>query len=97
MASHKRVYNESKQIWMKFRQAEKAVEACSAIWVIYGQKTRNLTIAEAIEARNTQAKNREPLPWAEIPGLKFKPTESGMTAHREGIRTAWKANELAQA
>ena len=33
---------------------------------------RDMTLAESIAFRNEQAKIREPLEWAEIPGLKYE-------------------------
>jgi hypothetical protein len=52
-------------------QARKAVDNCACAWVVYGISLRNLNLAESIAARAVQAKNRQPLPYAEVPGLRF--------------------------
>lgn len=69
MASHRRIVNLTRNYSMKFRSAEKAVYACACAWVEYGVSVRDLTLAESIAARNKQAAVREPLAYAEIPGL----------------------------
>lgn len=97
MASKNRVENVTNGRWMKQRRAERAVETCSAEWIEYGVSIRNLTLAEAIAARNQQAAVREPLPYKEIHGLRFEPSVSGMEAtKREGL-LAWEAHKYAQA
>lgn len=57
---------------------------------------RDLTLAEAIAARNHQASLREPLPFAELPGLLYEPAcgrEGGARVQRV---MAMHANRFAQ-
>jgi hypothetical protein len=68
----KTVFNVTRQWYMKRKAAENAVnDACSCVWVVYGESVRDLTLAESIAARNVQAATREPLDYAEIPGIIF--------------------------
>jgi len=71
MASHRRIINITRGLQWKFRRAEKSVFECACAWVEYGVSVRDLTLAESIAARNEQAATREPLAYAEIPGLVF--------------------------
>jgi hypothetical protein len=90
MTNNARITNLSRGFSLKHKQAERAVENCAAAWVEYGVSIRDLTFAEAVQARNTQASNREPLPVAEIPGIKV----TGIDAYTE-MRLAWDANIFA--
>jgi hypothetical protein len=74
MASHTRVLNVTRNFRMKFRQAEKAVENCACQWEEYGVAVRDLTVAEAIAARNRQAteQQRNVMPDAELPNRIFR-------------------------
>ena len=90
MASHSRVQNLTRGFRLKFNQAEKAVEACACVWVEYGVSVRDLTLAEAIAARNAQAKLREPMPFAEIPGLKV----AGISTIHQEFALAAEANRF---
>ena len=86
MASHFRVVNLSNGFRLKRSQAARAIENCSAKWVVPGVSIRSLTVAEAIQARNVQAKLREPLPYKEIHGLRYEPSPRGVEAsRREGL------------
>lgn len=57
---------------MKFNQAITAIENCACAWVEAGKSIRDLTLSESIQARNQQAKDREPLPSSEIPGIRYE-------------------------
>lgn len=98
MASRHRVENLSRPgYFMNLGAAIRAVDACSVKWVVEGESIRNLTYTEARAARNEQAKLREPLPYAEIHGLKFDPPVSGISAtRREGV-LVWEACRFAAA
>lgn len=78
---------------MKLSQAEKGISNCAWNWVEYGKTVKDLTFKEAIEARNVQAQQREPMPSMEIPGLVFKPP-TGKSISEE-IRLAFEANKFA--
>jgi hypothetical protein len=66
------VFNVTRGYSFGVKQAWKAVENCACAWVEPGVSIRDLTLREAIAARAEQAKNREPLPYAEVPGLRFQ-------------------------
>lgn len=93
MSGNQRVQNISRGYSMKHRQAEKAVATCSAEWVEYGVSIRDLTVAEAIAARNKQAADREPLPLPEIPGVVFRSPSRSVSAMQE-MALAWEANRF---
>lgn len=96
MSNNTRVFNETRRFFMKHKQAARAVENCACAWVVFGVTLRDLTIVEAIAARNHQASLRDPLPFAELPGLLYQPAsgmEAGTRAQREMAR---QANRFAQ-
>jgi hypothetical protein len=96
LASRFRVANISRPgYYMNFKAAAKAIEECSAAWVEYGVSIRDLTLAESIAARNAQARLREPLPYAEIHGLRFDPPISGIAATRRERKLTWEAHKFA--
>lgn len=72
MANSPRVVNLTRGLHWKFRRAEKAVYECACEWVEYGVSVRDLTLAESISRRNEQSARREPLAYAEIPGLVYR-------------------------
>jgi hypothetical protein len=76
---------------MKHRRAERGVTECAYLWVEYGKTVRNLSLAESILARNEQARMREPLADAELPGLKYEP--SNRAAYSAEMRLAFEANK----
>lgn len=77
---------------MKFSQAIKGVANCALAWVEYGVSVRDLSVAEAIQARIEDARRREPLPFAEIPGLKFEFARASVAQER---KLAWEAGVFA--
>lgn len=91
LASSVRIENLTNGCRLKRKHAERAVDNCAAAWVEYGVSIRNLTLAESIAARNIQARIREPLPYAEIHGLRFDPPASGVAATRREGRIIWDA------
>lgn len=80
---------------MKFKQALHAIEQCAVTWVEYGVSVRDLSLQESIEARNRQAKDREPLPLSEIQGLIFQPAVKDVSSNRESCRLAYEAGKFA--
>jgi hypothetical protein len=72
MAKTLSVFNVTRGYSVRLNQARRAVDNCACAWVEKGVSVRDLTLAESIAARALQAKNREPLPYAEIPGLRFE-------------------------
>lgn len=95
MTNNRRVFHVRRQIWMKFGQVEKAIARnCSFTWVIYGETFRDATPAEAIQMRNQQAREAEPLPMAEWGGLKFiAPANAKYSAGAE-LKIAAEANRF---
>jgi hypothetical protein len=96
MAKSPRVYNQSRGFWMKLSQAVRGVESCALAWVEFGSSVRSLTFAEAIEARKLQAARREPLPLAELHGLKYQPAIGHEAEARIERQRAKEANQFAQ-
>ena len=69
MSNNHRILNVTRGFTLKHKQAVRAIANCACAWVEYGTSIRDLTIAEAITARNEQARMAEPLPLAELPGV----------------------------
>lgn len=68
----KTILNVTRGFYMKRSRAERAItEECACAWVEYGVSVRDLTLAESIKARNEQAALREPLAYAELPGIVY--------------------------
>lgn len=95
MIMNRRIWHETYQCWWKLERAERAMYNCAATWLEDGVSIRNLTIAEAIKARNEQARMREPLAYAEIHGLRFDPPASGVAATRGEGKLMWEAHQFA--
>ena len=92
MAQPRKIVNITRNLHWKFRRAEQAVFECACEWVEYGVSVRDLTLAESIQMRNVQAANREPLAYAEIPGLVFTgPTDYALIreAHKFAAEASW--------
>lgn len=86
------VYNVTRGCYLRFSRARKAVDNCACMWVELGTSIRDLTLAESIAARAVQAKNREPLPYSEVHGLKFEPALGMDRAYRESRVLAYEAS-----
>lgn len=85
MAQDPRVLNITRGFRLKRSQAYRAIENGACAWVDVGVSLRDLTLAESIAYRNEQARMREPLEWAEIPGLVF---EGPLPVRNDLIRAA---------
>ncbi|MFC5861075.1 hypothetical protein ACFPT7_02085 [Acidicapsa dinghuensis] len=81
---------------LKFSQVEKRVADCLLAWVVKGVSFRKLTPAEAVRARNEAARLREPLPFAELPGLLYRPAAGREAGTRLQRTRAVEANRFAQ-
>ena len=77
-----RIYNETRGCWRKPGQVERAIANGACVWVEFGVSIRDCTLTESIGARNEQARLREPLAYAEIPGLVYEPSIHGIEASR---------------
>ena len=93
MSNNKRVLNITRGFTLKHKQACRAVEQCSAEWVEFGVSIRDLTLAESIAKRNIQAKERDPLPYAEIPGLIYQTDKQAL---QNEIALSQQANQYFQ-
>ena len=82
MAKTHRVFNVSRGIRLKLKQAETAVDVCAAVWVVFGVSIRDVSVAEAIALRNRRAAGLERLEYAELPGLVYEPRAGAMESHR---------------
>lgn len=83
MSNNSRIFNVTRGFSLSFKQAVRAIEKeCSADWEVYGMSIRDRSLAESLMARAEQVRLREPLPYAEIPGLSYEPAASGVTMKR---------------
>ena|SRR6185437_7794319 len=94
MCAHGKVLNISTNQRIKRSQARNRVEQCLSAWVEDGLSIRDLTLAERVAARSEQARLREPLAVAELPGVKFEPSVSGLEAYRNGRRMVLDATAI---
>ena len=97
MSKNTRVSNVTRKFSLRFNQAQRAVELCACAWVEYGVSVRDLTLAEAIAARNCHAALREPLPCAELPGLLYRPALGREETARAERMMAREAGQFAAA
>jgi len=95
MSAHTKVINLTTGCKIKRSQAIGRVGQCISAWVNQGFSIRDLSLQESIEARNRQAKDREPLPLSEIQGLIFQPAMKDVSSNRESCRLAYEAGKFA--
>jgi hypothetical protein len=91
----RRILNITSGFQLKPAQAERAIENCAAMWVEKGVSIRSVTLAEAVAMRNQQAQMREPLPYAELPGLVYSPGIASIAGNRRERELAVSANLFA--
>lgn len=94
MAQDPRILNITRGFRLKRNQALRAIDACACAWVVPNESIRDLTLAESIAARNRQAKERELLDSAELPGITFKPPIGAQAQHINEVRIAFEANQF---
>lgn len=92
MSKDPRILNLTTGYLLKFNQARRAVENCACEWVDVGVSVRSLTLAESIAARTKQTKDREPLAYSEVHGLRFAPPAGADRAYRESRVLAYEAS-----
>ena len=88
-----RVLNLTTKCYLKIRQAEGRIEHCVSEWVVQGKSIRDLTLAQMVQKRSVIAKSQEPMPFAEIPGLRYEPSNLAQT--RQSWPLIAEANRLA--
>jgi hypothetical protein len=96
MTKDPRVLNVATGFRLKLNQARKAVDNCACAWVEYGVSVRPLSINEQRAALAGQAKHREPLPYAEIFGLRFDAPAGMAGASRQSRVLAYEATLLVE-
>jgi hypothetical protein len=90
-----RVLNISRGFRLRPNQARKAIQNCACTWVEIGVSVRDLTLSESIAARAQQAKDRAPLPYSEVPGLRFDPPYGTAGAEWQSRLLAYEASLFA--
>jgi hypothetical protein len=71
---------------------------CTIAWVTKGETIRDTTDEERFALRAEQVRKdklREPLVYAEIPGLRYDPSASGIAATRREASLIWAAHDFA--
>jgi len=95
MTNNSRVTHAVRGYTMKFGQVQKRIAENSCfVWVKYGESFRDATIQEAAQMRKEQAKLQEPIPFAELPGLIFKPAQNAQAQTRQGFALIQQANRF---
>ena len=95
MTSNSRVTHAVRGYTMKFGQVQKRIAEHSCfVWVKYGESFRDATIQEAAQMRKEQAKLQEPIPFAELPGLIFKPAQKDQASTRISYALLKQANQF---
>jgi len=95
MNINSRIYNVSREYYIKRKQALKGIDRdCTLAWVVEGESVRDLTLAESIAARNEQARLRDPLPYAEMFGLRFEGPKSSEDGKRNRNMMVWEASRF---
>lgn len=92
--TNNRVLNMTRGFTLKHKQALRAVDECACAWVEFGVSVRDLSIMEALERRAQQVKIADPLPFAELPGCIYRPTEANQAGARTERVLALAANEF---
>jgi len=95
MSKNTRVLNVTRGFRLRFNQARRAVEQCACAWVEHGVSVRDLTLAEAIAARNKRKKDAEPLPYLELRGIVCRMAAAEDGAARRSRTIAHVANHFA--
>ena len=89
MAFHAKVVIQGEDRRVRLSQAKRWVdEQCAYAWVVKYVSIRRLSLAETVKARAEQARLQEPLPMAEIPGLRYVPALNDTFAVQERMLAA---------
>ena len=67
-----RIFNTTRKFHMSLTRALRGMENGAWTWEVEGETVRNLTPLESWSFNKEQATMREPLPYSEIPGLKYQ-------------------------
>jgi hypothetical protein len=89
-----RVLNLTNGNRIKRSQAADRVEQCISVWVEEGFSIRDSITSERVAARSKQARLREPLALAELPGLVYRPMERDEAVNRKQWRRMREANRF---
>lgn len=94
MGSHAKIVNLSNGHRIKHSRAIRLIDQCAAVWAVPHVSIRNLTVSEMVKARSEQAKLQEPLPYAEVHGLRYDPSMNGVEASRRERGLIWEAHDF---
>lgn len=95
MASHARVFNVTRGYHIKYKHALRGIDNCAVDWVEEGVSVRDLTLAESIAKRSAQVKLiEEPLSFAELPGVIFRPPTNAIASHQASQELAEVARQF---
>lgn len=97
MASHARVHDPATGCKLKLSKAKRLYEQGVIDWIVEHVTYRKLSLQEIVIRRAEIAKREEPLAVAEIPGLVYQPSPSGLSLSRRGYALIKQANEFANA
>src|SRR4051812_6513707 len=92
---NRRLFNTTRQYWVNRKEALKGFDRCAYCWDENKPDCiRDMTIAEQLLARNAQAKLREPLEYAELPGIVFRPPVGQEKANNASGILVWEAHKF---
>lgn len=94
MSQDPRILNLTRGFRLKYKQALRAINECACVWVDPGVSVRDTTLAECISLRSKQKKVVEPLGYAELRGVTFKPPIGAQAAYINECRQAFEANKF---
>lgn len=93
MASHDRVWNATRCYWMSRKSALRGVENCALGWISESE-VRQLDLKEQMTARSAQSKLKEPLGWAELPHMVYKPAKGNERSNADSGVLVWEAHKF---
>lgn len=91
-----RIFNVDRQHNISLKYALRGIENCAFAWVEQGVSVRNLTPFEQRTALSEQARLREPLEYAELPGIIFRPPIGAEKTNIASGVLVWEAHRFAR-
>ena len=93
-----RAYNETQNRSFPLNQVLPRIEARVAVWIVRGERYRDLSLAEVLELRAIQSQAAPQLPYRgianELPGLIYQPPKQDRYKFRERWPLLKQAAEL---
>jgi len=96
MTKNIRVFDETRNCEIRYRDALRLIRKCIYGWVVEGVSVRRLSLQEQMGAAAKQEKLKQPLAYAEIFGLRYRPTEANERQHYQGMGMVGEAIEFAR-